>query len=197
MSLLDISLETANSLYKWGWRGSIVGAVITAVAVAALMWGTRVRDRDFENRMTESYVVAGQAHERASAADERAAILEKETAQLRLDLEKEREKSSARFLRPDQIAEIQKLKGKIDRVNITWVHNNECTTLAVQIAISLRESGITVEEHPSRAGSSWIGVQIFESDTTEPRRDPTAIVTAAFVKAKVYYGGGPLTARFF
>src|SRR5271155_1924374 len=90
MSLFDVSLETANSLYKWGWRGSIFGAVITALAVASLMWGTRVRDRDFEARMTELNVVAGQARERASAADERAAALEKQAAQLRLDLEKER-----------------------------------------------------------------------------------------------------------
>src|SRR5271165_6866686 len=31
MSLFDVSLETANSLYKWGWRGSIFRAVITAL----------------------------------------------------------------------------------------------------------------------------------------------------------------------
>jgi hypothetical protein len=54
------------------------------------MWGTRVRDRDFETRMTEMNVIAGQAGERAGAADERAATLEKQAAQLRLDLEKER-----------------------------------------------------------------------------------------------------------
>src|SRR5271155_2936316 len=67
MSLFDVSLETANSLYKWGWRGSIFGAVITALAVASLMWGTRVRDRDFEARMTELNVVAGQARESPTA----------------------------------------------------------------------------------------------------------------------------------
>jgi hypothetical protein len=51
MSLFDISLETANSLYEWGWRGSIFGAVITTLAVMSLMWGTRIRDRDFEASM--------------------------------------------------------------------------------------------------------------------------------------------------
>jgi len=90
MSLFDVSLETANSLYKWGWRGSIFRAVITALAVGSLMWGTRVRDRHFETRMTDLNVVAGQARERAGAAEERAAALEKQAAQLRLDLEKER-----------------------------------------------------------------------------------------------------------
>jgi hypothetical protein len=46
-------LETANSLYKWCWCGSIFGVVIAALAVASLMWGTRVRDRDFETGVTD------------------------------------------------------------------------------------------------------------------------------------------------
>ena len=51
MSFFDVSLDTANRFYAWGWRGSIAGAVITAVAVVFLMWGTHVRDRDFEAQL--------------------------------------------------------------------------------------------------------------------------------------------------
>ena len=116
MPLFDISLETANSLYRWGWRGSIFGAVITAVAVVSLMWGTRVRDRDFETRMTELNVIAGQARERASAADERAAALEKEAAEARLKLA---QITMPRHLTPEQIQKLKPLlmaipnKGKV------------------------------------------------------------------------------------
>jgi hypothetical protein len=56
MAWLNISLETANKFYAWGWRGSILGAVIAAIAVIFLMWGTRVRDEDSERHA----VLAGQ-----------------------------------------------------------------------------------------------------------------------------------------
>ena len=48
MPFFEITLETANKFYEWGWRASIAGAVITAVGVILLMYGTRVRDRDTE-----------------------------------------------------------------------------------------------------------------------------------------------------
>jgi hypothetical protein len=51
MSFFDVSLETANKFYVWGWRGSLAGAVVTAVAVVFLMWGTHIRDRDFEAQL--------------------------------------------------------------------------------------------------------------------------------------------------
>ncbi len=46
-----VSLETGNKFYAWGWRGSIIGAVITAIAVVFLMWGTHIRDRDLEMQL--------------------------------------------------------------------------------------------------------------------------------------------------
>jgi hypothetical protein len=39
MAFWNISLDTANQFYAWGWRASIAGAIITAVAVSFLMWG--------------------------------------------------------------------------------------------------------------------------------------------------------------
>lgn len=47
MSFLEISLETANKFNAWGWRGSIVGALITAIAVCFLMWETLSRAVQF------------------------------------------------------------------------------------------------------------------------------------------------------
>lgn len=51
LSFLDISLETANKFYSWGWKASFFGAAITLIGVILLMWGTRVRDHDFESQM--------------------------------------------------------------------------------------------------------------------------------------------------
>jgi hypothetical protein len=54
MPFFEISLETANKFYAWGWRASIAGAVITAVGVILLMYGTRVRDRATESQLSRA-----------------------------------------------------------------------------------------------------------------------------------------------
>jgi hypothetical protein len=79
MSFFDLSLQTADKFYSWGWRLSVAGAVITAVGVLLLMWGTRVKDQDFEEQVAI-------LHSRAATSEERAAGLEKEAAELRLNL---------------------------------------------------------------------------------------------------------------
>jgi hypothetical protein len=79
----NISLETANEFYTWGWRASMFGALITFFGVAFLYWGTRVRDHDFEHNIATLNVEAGGARERAGKLEERAAGLEKEAEQAR------------------------------------------------------------------------------------------------------------------
>ena len=83
MLLSGISLETADFLYKWGWRASIFAAVITAISVALLMLGTTVRDRNFETRMSES-------REKTAILELEAAKIRQTTVGLEIDLEKER-----------------------------------------------------------------------------------------------------------
>jgi hypothetical protein len=189
MSVFDISLETANSLYKWGWQGSIFGAVITALAVAALMLGTRVRDRDFETRMSESNVVAGQARERASAADERAASLEKDAAQLRLDLERERSKTDARILTERQYNILQELRGKVTRVNISWELNTECAFFANQIIQALDAAGIKMRVYFAPAGMLWTGVLVTAPDIPGVAYTDQPLIKTLH-KAELWAGGG-------
>jgi hypothetical protein len=92
LSLLDISLPTANKFYPFGWAASFIGAAITLVGVIFLMWGTRVRDRDFEENIAV-------LHERASTSEERAAELEKQTAEANRQA-KEAELALAKFRAP-------------------------------------------------------------------------------------------------
>jgi hypothetical protein len=67
--LIDISVETANRFYTFGWSASLIGAAITFIGVVFLMWGTRVRDRDFDNNI--------------AALHDRAANSESETEKLK------------------------------------------------------------------------------------------------------------------
>jgi hypothetical protein len=76
---MDVSLDTANELYAWGWRLSLGGAVVTALGVAMLMLGTRVRDHDFEHQVANLNLEAGQARERAGKLEEKAAEKQMQT----------------------------------------------------------------------------------------------------------------------
>lgn len=82
-SFFDISLQTANRFYTLGWGLSFTGALITFVGVILLMWGTRVRDQDFEGSMAK-------LHERAAASEVLSAELKKGNLNLQIDLERER-----------------------------------------------------------------------------------------------------------
>jgi hypothetical protein len=79
-AVLDISLDRANQFYTWGWRASVVGAVVTALGLGFLYWGTRVRDREFDERIAHLNLEAGNARERAGKLEERAASLERDAA---------------------------------------------------------------------------------------------------------------------
>jgi hypothetical protein len=79
----DISIDRANQFYTWGWRASVLGAVITMCGVGFLWLGTRVRDINFERSMATLNSEAGAARERAGQFEERAAGLEKNAEELR------------------------------------------------------------------------------------------------------------------
>ncbi len=83
MAWFDISLETANEFYSWGWRGSIIGAVITAISVIFLMWGTRIRDFEAEQQMKLANYGVEQANLRASSLEETAKNAQEEQKNLR------------------------------------------------------------------------------------------------------------------
>jgi hypothetical protein len=74
----EITLETANKFYEWGWRASIAGAVIIAVGVILLMYGTRVRDRDTESQLSSAKLLTAQTSEKAAALQVRAEELKGE-----------------------------------------------------------------------------------------------------------------------
>jgi hypothetical protein len=61
----DVSLETASKFYTFGWAASLLGAAVTFAGVIFLMWGTRVRDHDFETQMSMLNSEAATARERA------------------------------------------------------------------------------------------------------------------------------------
>jgi hypothetical protein len=85
MPFFDISLETANKFYEWGWRASITGAVITTVGVILLMYGTRVRDRDTEVQLIRANREVAAAQVAAQAANDDLAKIKEQNAPRHLE----------------------------------------------------------------------------------------------------------------
>jgi hypothetical protein len=87
---LDISLDRANQFYAWGWRASVLGAVITMCGVGLLWLGTRVRDHDFETQMGTLASTTAGTLERAGKLELDAEQLRSSNLKLQADVERER-----------------------------------------------------------------------------------------------------------
>jgi hypothetical protein len=60
-AFFNISLDRANQFHTWGLRASVVGALVTFLGLVFLYWGTRVRDREFDDRMAHLNLEAANA----------------------------------------------------------------------------------------------------------------------------------------
>jgi hypothetical protein len=133
MSLFQISLDTANRFYAWGWRASIAGAVVTLIGVILLMWGTRVRDR---------------------AAEKREEVANAELKSLRSAAEWRRLTSQQRDIL------VSTLTGHRITVWVTWVGDNpESTDFALAINQALKDAGLTIKNF-SGWGARTVGLGI-------------------------------------
>src|SRR5579862_8366686 len=146
MSLFDLSLDVANRFYSWGWRLSVLGAAITVLGILLLMWGTRVRDQDFEEQVAI-------IHSRAAISEERAANLEKDAAQLRLDLQRERNFRKEDIAAPAIIRQITpeqrscllgRLHGVKSSVVLRFEPNQEAGEYAAALRDVFNKAGVSV-----------------------------------------------------
>lgn len=129
-TIFDISLETANKFYTFGWKASIAGAAITFVGVSLLMWGTRVRDKDFESTISQLYVDAAKANERA-------AQLENDAAQAKLEVAKINERIAPRQLKSTPFVAALNA-GPTGKAEILYLNDDfEAMEFAQQIGIAL------------------------------------------------------------
>jgi hypothetical protein len=187
MPLFDISLDTANKLYAWGWRGSLLGAVVTLVAVSLLMWGTRVRDRDSETQLANLNHEAADSRERAATLESRAAELEKEAAEARLEQEKLKAQLAWRRLSDDQARTITAhLTGLAFKPTLSAITSDpESTLFALDIHRAMTAAGIAVQIQSKLIFGSHPIVGLIISG---PRADVER-VAEGFVKAGISVTG--------
>lgn len=65
ISILDLSLESANSLYGWSNGALIVGSVLVLLGTIGAFWGSAIRDRYAELRISNNEMVSAKANENA------------------------------------------------------------------------------------------------------------------------------------
>jgi hypothetical protein len=188
----SISLPTANKFYTFGWAASLIGAAITFAGVIFLMWGTRVRDHDFDDNIAR-------LHDRAASSEERAGALEKETArltsgnlELATNLERERTArarieaglASRHVTAEQKTALINALKGVKLEMVISRYDVPETTAYANEIAAALVEAGQSVIEGSviMAGGGNLPGVLVEE---TADARLIGALIAAQLVTQKL------------
>lgn len=180
--MFDISLERANQFYTWGWRGSIAGALITAAAVCFLMWGTRVRDRDFDDKMANLYLAASQSRERAGELEKRAAELENEAAVARAETERIQGQLAWRRINKVQHDIIVKsLSGKsVTFSSFGWTATDtEAALFAGELWRTLSDAGVKLDRSLPSPPLSGLGIVVSDSGATSDIFDVTASLSAA------------------
>jgi hypothetical protein len=168
MALVNISLDTANRFYSWGWRGSIIGALITAVAVCFLMWGTRVRDRDTETRLASLNLEAAQSRERAAIIEERLLQEQRRLADARWRLERVERGALPRDIPAPQaqaiVEGLREIKG-LGTINIVVAPNaDEPNLFAERLRTIFQQAGVGVRTTVTMPASPLQGTLLYRGN---------------------------------
>jgi hypothetical protein len=158
VSLFDVSLETANKFYTWGWRASVFGAVITAVSLAFLYLGTRIRDKDFELSIARANTDASSAISEAAKLSLRAAELEKGNIELRTKMASRRISEEQHKILVD---ELSKIPAPFD---IALMSDPESVLYANDILKTFADAHWTVGQKEFPISEIWTGLVLFQTD---------------------------------
>jgi hypothetical protein len=85
------SREAASAVFDAANIAFVLSLVIGVVAVVLIVWTGNAKDEYLKRDLSSSITRGAQAQQLAAEANARAAELERDAAQLRLDLEKERQ----------------------------------------------------------------------------------------------------------
>src|ERR1700730_9015364 len=134
---MALSIEQTNVVYFGAWVLTILGAGLTLLGTLALFWSGGQRDRYSEGKVAS-------LNTRTAIAERETAGLQKDAAQLRLDLERERARKAPRALTKTQWDAFQHLKEKMTAVNVAWEANLECASFGAQLVAALQDAGLKV-----------------------------------------------------
>jgi len=183
MGFFDLSLEAANEVYAWGWRLSLGGAVVTAIGVSLLMWGTRVRDHDFESNI-------GRLHDRAATSEKQTKEIETANLTLQKEVESEKierlkleEKLAPRSLSAGQQKQLADHLRQFSGTRVDIIAFPEGTADILALAGTIREilesAGWNVKAFVTMGAARWVkGVLVRTKVGSGPETEATALALA-------------------
>jgi hypothetical protein len=164
MSILNLSLASANRWYGISGYGIIVAAIATAVFVILQFWTSSVRDVWSDKARMKLQSETALANERAGVANERAATLEKEaaeareraaiteerllnerrlTARERWRLERVERAALPRTLFVDWPKLVAEFKaGHFPPINLAYIERPEPRTFALALMMAMQQAGV-------------------------------------------------------
>jgi hypothetical protein len=175
---MGMSRAWAEWLSYWGNWALVFALVLGVLSTFAVVIGGNVK---------EAFLNSDLALMRDKAAN-----TERGNLQLRLALQHEQTMRMGRALRPDQIAALQGLRGKVKELTVVWSRETEPSGFGMQIATTLMGAGVAVRipqltepgvrDHNLMDGS--VGISVYEpSDAPQPRDLLAGPVAKAFTEA--------------
>ena len=171
------------------WVATILTAIFGSLGIVAALisawvgWGiSDVVQQDADTRIAEAGVVAATANAEAAKANvaraqERTALLEKESAEAKLEHERLKQKLAWRRLTAEQHAIlVNALKGKLTSVWVSFVKNDdESLTFREDFAQTMRDAGV----EPKYFGGWTRAVGLSLTDLPGPEFDAVAVALTA------------------
>ncbi len=165
------SLTAATSFWEY-WGYVALAAVLIGVIGESIEeftdWPKRIGCEQSITRLSALILIAGLAGEVITQPNTNAAsatlvaVLNKETGQLALDLEKERSITFARPWTKDQFDAIQEIKGKVTDVGILWYSDcSDCEPLAMSIEMALVSAGVQIYGSHATSEDGLAGSGVF------------------------------------
>jgi hypothetical protein len=188
--MFDIPLDLANAIYNTANAALILGAILVAGGTITTIWTGGIRDRFADERISENKVeslraVAGgaSANEVAARANERAATLENEAEQARLETERLRQQMAWRRLSEGQIeTSASGLAGLAIPLQMAAIANDpESMLFASDIRRALQAVGIETQIDSVIMSGAVVGIVV-----KGPKDDNTLRVGRAFQAAGLY-----------
>lgn len=180
MPNLNISSETADTLFNAFNIALIVGAIIIAVATMGAIWTGKIRDHYSDLRISNNEMETARAGSDAAHANQAAAVANKAAAEASLhaaQVEKQnielREKFANRRITAKQHAGLVAILSKHpNSFNMEAMGDPESGMYAADILKTFTDAGWVVDKKEFPLGVIWTGLIVYQTD------DPAAIEIA-------------------
>jgi hypothetical protein len=166
LSMLDLSLPTANAFFGLSNVALILGSVLVVIGTVGVFWTTGIRDRYADERVSNNEVRTALANEGAARANERAEALAEEAERERLERLKLEAEIAPRRLTREQHEAIATALSRFSGRSVTvtsYSQDPESAILTKQVIEALQAAGLKVADGTAslmQLGGFSIGIHV-------------------------------------